>query len=183
MQLRPWVEKGVGKPFNIVVLALILLTLWLFSTPGLPIVVVLLVYPWAALGVYWLLRLALMWNAAGSPLRRRLGAVVFAPIAVFVCLGLISFGVPAEVRFDLSQGAMTEFATDFVDDPATPVPDRIGLYEVLDVDRTPEGMLFFVGVSSYVYGFAYSPDAAPADRRFREYEHWEGPWYLVWEEF
>ena len=182
---REFFRSGVGKPFNAVVVLLALWTLWLFSPPAPTLLIAFVFWAWVLLGIYWLLRLAGMGVAGRNPLRRPILRTAFAPVVVLVCIALIFLNVPAEARFQLSKGALEDYARTVIENPHAPVPDRVGLYRVTDPEPIPEGVRFIVEGAGPIdrYGFAYSPDGAPEDRGLYHYSHWDGPWYVVREEF
>lgn len=184
-RVREFFRAGVGKPFNGIVLLLALGTVWLWSPPAPTFLSVLVLWPWILIGLYWLFRLVGMGVVGRNPFQRPLLRIAFAPAVVLVCLGLIFFNVPAETRFQLSKGAMEEYAVRVTANPDAPIPDRVGWYQITDPQLIPEGVRFIVEGAGPIdrYGFAYSPDGPPKDRGRYHYSHVDGPWYLVREEF
>jgi hypothetical protein len=144
---------------------------------------------WLAVGAVWFLRGVLR---VGAGLRygikpqsltgKRRWLVL--PILAFVCVASVGRRLPLHARFILSRGAMERMAQQVQADPnAGASTTRIGLYRVSRVEPIPGGMRFVIDGTGFLdrWGFAYSPNGAPASGGLDEYEHFRGPWYL-WRE-
>ncbi|MFF3445317.1 hypothetical protein [Streptosporangium sp. NPDC002721] len=148
-----------------------LLTLFEASTPGLSC--------WAlALALYWS-ALAITWAWMFGPGRRARAPWMLVPLTLVLgTVLLVTVDAPLHARFALSEPSLESHARSVRDDY---VSGRWwGLYWVEDVEKIPGGARFMVTsltMNWKSYGFAYSPDRAPAPEE-GGYEHFKGPWYI-----
>ncbi len=180
-----------GRVFHAVLIACSLVILWAVSHPGIGLM------PFAAAAlaalvlmvaaVVWLVRLVRYRRAHGVQAR----SFAAAPVAAVVVLGLVSTGVPLELRFTLSRGAFENQVKRLQEAPSQEaadrlqMPSRVGLYGVVAAARVPAGVLFWESNGAPIFddaGFAYLPggltgvdEAVPLESpRFR---HVSGDWY------
>jgi hypothetical protein len=99
-------------------------------------------------------------------------------LALGIVVAVVSLGgMPLELRFRLSEDAMTRTARDVVDgrrDPDTIA--RIGLWNVAEAERIPGGMRFIVEDAGLFdrHGFAYTATGIPPERG----RYYRDGWYL-----
>jgi len=148
------------------------LALWSGSAPGFYVHGLLGASVCAAVyGVVMLVRFSALSRRrpVTTPARRAwLASLVLGLVVAFVTGG----AMPLELRFRLSEGAMTRTARDVIEgrrDPET--IRRIGLWNVREVTRIPGGMRFSVDRAGLldVSGFAYTVTGRPPE---------EGRYYL-----
>ena len=173
-------DRWVDRVPLLLVPPLAAFTLWSLSVPGVDFfsaAVAALV--WLAFGVLLLVRIGRL--LAQPPVRRDLLALWTC--ALFVGLLVFSAGVsdvPLEVRFALSKEAMNDVALAVISgerDPGT--IDRIGLWNVDDVERVAGGMQFRVREAGFLSstGFAYRADGLPPSGE-DSYRYYRAGWYI-----
>jgi hypothetical protein len=83
------------------------------------------------------------------------------PVAGFLCVALMTSGVPAQLRFALSQSAL-EHAVGRVQAGETPAAGWIGLEPVESVTQEAQGVIYFQVAGSGSCGYAYVPAGVPS---------------------
>ena len=164
----------------VVVPPLAALTLSALSVPGADVfAAAIAVLIWLVVGVLLAVRvLALL---ARMPVRRE-------PLGVWTCVlfvGLLVFAagvwdVPLRARFALSENAMNEVAREVIGGERDPETiERIGLWNVDDVQRIAGGMRFTVRDAGFISstGFAYQADGLPPPRH-ATFRYYRGGWYI-----
>lgn len=189
-------RKPANVWLNLSVLAALVVVLWassgMFSTD------IALMFMGALallmLGVRWGYRVC-MWirlvGMAPSPDASRWRSWAIAPAIVVICAVLVLLGVPREVRWRLSAGALEAAA---LRELHTPEGARArfrpltGLYIVDRAERTDGGVLLhaytsddFTLSSPLLF---YAPNGLSPRRSasspIERYEHWRGPWHWAW---
>jgi len=168
--------------FHILVMPPVILLLWSFSGPGVPMLstafALLLL---AAFCIAWLVRL-IVHSAKDRP---RFGPFLVAPLIVVVAVVLIASGVPRQARWALSRGAFDAVATQLQANPEATTPERIGLYSVGQPQRVPGGWIIYEASGNGFIddaGFAYLPAGPTSDLGNGAWEGPQfrplgGPWY------
>jgi hypothetical protein len=158
------------------------LTLWSLSAPGGYVLAIAGVALCAVLyGIVLLVRLtALRSRMPLTTVARRAwrASVVVGVVAAVVAVTTI----PLELRFRLSEDAMTRTAREVLAGKRDPAAiARIGLWNVRRAERLPGGMLFLVEDAGFFdsHGFLYPTDGLPPPGA----RYYGGGWYLVTEDF
>jgi hypothetical protein len=115
------------------------------------------------LGFVMLLRFSLLQRRT-PPTREARRAWIVSLVAGLVVAFLSAAAMPMELRFRLSESAMTEAARELIEGRRNPsAVDRIGLWKVEDIEVFPGGVRFLVegaGLFSQ-FGFIYVTNGLP----------------------
>ena len=166
----------------LVVPPLAALTLWAFSVPGAYVVAAAGAILCAALfAIVLLVRLVVL--PTRKPITTAARRTWIGSLVVGIVVAIVAAAtMPLELRFRLSEDAMTRTARDVLAGERDPAAiERIGLWKVRRAERLPGGVLFLIEGAGLFdsHGFLYSTDGLPpAGARY-----YGSGWYLVTEDF
>lgn len=147
------------------------------------------VYGWALLGLVFAATLLLSKQARRTGLLHRLAPPVILLLAagVFAIYALAGPGANPffRLRFELSQGALTEAATRKLASPSSDVPAWIGLFPVLSKEVQDQSVRFITTNCGVVdsCGLVYSPSQPPRRVYEDRFVQLSGDWYHVLQGF
>ncbi|NRQ31459.1 hypothetical protein HII36_06335 [Nonomuraea sp. NN258] len=173
-RIRHWVVAAF-------LIVLVPASLWATSLPGTDFGLVMLLGPaWLVFVPVWAALFIFTFVGRWGCLRREWPRWTVAPLAVVLAGALIQWGVPVQVRFELSRAALDRFATSVARGAPPPDGGWIGLYPVLSAERVPGGASFTIeGAGGFLeaYGLVWKPGGGlnPDDHR-----RIDGDWYVWW---
>lgn len=121
---------------------------------------------WSWLGIFaaWLVRLVFLAaprSRAHSHWRLRWSLPI---IILAVAGGLIAVDAPVRLRFEASRPAFDALAAEMIAG-GSPDRDRVGLYDIEELERTGDGIRFLVADGGFInrFGFVFDPTDRPTD--------------------
>lgn len=190
--LTPGTDGLIARLVVLVSFTWLFVSLIVLSEPGIGLLVTVLWFSFSfALGISWLGFLVSMvfriWRTRSRWPRLMIAYVILPSLAMSLLIALISQAIPLRVRFELSEGSLTELATrcarDLSADPRAQPPEscrgshRAGLFNVDGVlERNGCVILATEVFIEYIAGFAYCTRGPPKGDYVRA-DHLKSRWW------